>query len=392
MFHAGNTLGRGWSSSTRARGAWTALGDTVRGRSGGYEIAEGPSPGQQSAATSASVPSAQEKQAFGDGHQDDQEYIPLRTGSSALEEIDGNLSAAIHGMSRRGGGVSCLTEEALFERGGVTLPRHRIVDSARPPCRDSIRRPLLPALGVSLVSQPRQSLRTTVHITCAFVAEKGRTIRYGVRGGMDLTPYYGFERPVHFHRTCQPRSDPFGSEGIKNQSVVRTYSSQATPGPRGSGHFFAICANRFRFRFALTRESATMVSTLVPIANPQGMPYGDREATSSLSARRTASQHGLRTWHAVRTAIRDVPKPPDVPEAGGEVALRLATRPAPPRRRCTRSSWSRATGLRLHLEHALVVQIAQPALRIVLGLQAPVGRFTVDFPELFARIAAFRIE
>ena len=69
------------------------------------------------------------------------------------------------------------------------------------------------AAGVSLVIHPRNPYAPTAHMNVrVFVAHKpGAEAVWWFGGGMDLTPYYGFEDDaVHFHRTCARALAPFG--------------------------------------------------------------------------------------------------------------------------------------------------------------------------------------
>jgi coproporphyrinogen III oxidase len=69
------------------------------------------------------------------------------------------------------------------------------------------------AMGVSLVFHPRNPYVPTVHMNVRMIAAKptsGELVCW-FGGGMDLTPYYGFEEDaVHFHTTCRKALDPFG--------------------------------------------------------------------------------------------------------------------------------------------------------------------------------------
>jgi coproporphyrinogen III oxidase len=71
-------------------------------------------------------------------------------------------------------------------------------------------------MGVSLVFHPRNPYVPTVHMNVRMIAAKpeGRAPVAWFGGGMDLTPYYGFdEDAVHFHQTCKDALSPFG-EGL----------------------------------------------------------------------------------------------------------------------------------------------------------------------------------
>jgi len=117
-----------------------------------------------------------------------------------------------------GGGASCLLEEGhLLERGGVGFSH--VMGGTLPPSASASRPELagraFQALGVSLVLHPRNPYVPTVHMNVRFFlatkADADPVWWFG--GGMDLTPYYGFEEdPVHFHRTCRAALDPFGAQ------------------------------------------------------------------------------------------------------------------------------------------------------------------------------------
>ena len=63
-------------------------------------------------------------------------------------------------------------------------------------------------MGVSLVFHPRNPYVPTVHMNVRMLAAtpaSGPTVCW-FGGGMDLTPYYGFEEDaVHFHRPAATR-------------------------------------------------------------------------------------------------------------------------------------------------------------------------------------------
>ena len=71
------------------------------------------------------------------------------------------------------------------------------------------------AMGVSLVFHPRNPYVPTVHMNVRMIAAhpQGQPSVAWFGGGMDLTPYYGFdEDAVHFHQTCKQALEPFGPE------------------------------------------------------------------------------------------------------------------------------------------------------------------------------------
>jgi coproporphyrinogen III oxidase len=122
------------------------------------------------------------------------------------------------GEPLQGNGITKMLEGgAVFERAGcgfshVTGPRlppsatqHRSELSGAP----------FEAMGVSLVFHPRNPYVPTVHMNVRMLVAKApdgaQVCWFG--GGMDLTPYYGFEEDaVHFHRACKDALEPFGAD------------------------------------------------------------------------------------------------------------------------------------------------------------------------------------
>jgi len=138
---------------------------------------------------------------------------------SRLEAVDGKPFRRDAWLRPEGGGgVSCLIEEgSIFERGGVNFSH--VTGKALPASATAARPDLagrsFQAMGVSLVLHPRNPYVPTVHMNVRFfVAEKaGAEPVSWFGGGMDLTPYYGFEEDaVHFHRTCREALEPFGAQ------------------------------------------------------------------------------------------------------------------------------------------------------------------------------------
>ena len=138
---------------------------------------------------------------------------------SAIEAVDGQQF--IRDSWERpegGGGISRLIEEGnVLERGGVGFSH--VKGSSLPPSAAANRPEVAghpwEAMGVSLVFHPRNPYAPTVHMNVRFFTTTGegnqRVWWFG--GGMDLTPYYGFEEDAqHFHQTCRNALEPFGSE------------------------------------------------------------------------------------------------------------------------------------------------------------------------------------
>jgi coproporphyrinogen III oxidase len=133
---------------------------------------------------------------------------------AALEQLDGKAFAAEDWTrAEGGGGRTCILEEGrLFERAGVGFSQ--VMGDKLPPSASAARPQLAgrryEALGVSLVLHPRNPFCPTVHMNLRCFAA-GDVWWFG--GGMDLTPYYGFEEDAkHFHHACKRALEPFGAE------------------------------------------------------------------------------------------------------------------------------------------------------------------------------------
>ncbi|MFM7482169.1 MAG: oxygen-dependent coproporphyrinogen oxidase [Candidatus Methylopumilus sp.] len=112
-----------------------------------------------------------------------------------------------------GGGTSCILENGnVFERAGVgfshvlgdKLPRSASV--AHPEAADR----KWEAMGLSLVLHPKNPYAPSVHMNVRFFIAKKEGLEdiWWFGGGMDLTPYYGFdEDAIHFHQTLKTMLD-----------------------------------------------------------------------------------------------------------------------------------------------------------------------------------------
>ena len=122
------------------------------------------------------------------------------------------------GETLQGRGITQILEGGpLFERAGCGFSHVR--GPKLPPSATQHRPELsgapFEAMGVSLVFHPRNPYVPTVHMNVRMISATGRdgaeVCWFG--GGMDLTPYYGFEEDaVHFHRCCRDALAPFGAD------------------------------------------------------------------------------------------------------------------------------------------------------------------------------------
>ena len=204
---------------------------------------------------------------------------------AALEQLDGgSFRRDAWTRPEGGGGISRLIEEgALFERGGVNFSR---VQGASLPSSATAARPQLAgrgyeAIGVSLVLHPRNPYCPTVHMNVRCFAA-GETWWFG--GGMDLTPYYGFEEDArHFHAACKAALAPFGPERYPRYKkwCDEYFFLKHRNEPRGIGGIFFDDLNEpdFGTCFALLRAVGDrFISAYVPIIERRRtLAFGERE-------------------------------------------------------------------------------------------------------------------
>jgi coproporphyrinogen III oxidase len=208
----------------------------------------------------------------------------------ALELVD--RKTFLHdGWNRQegGGGTSCILEDGnVFERAGVGFSH--VLGSKLPPAA-TVAHPeaagrAWQAMGVSLVLHPRNPYVPTVHMNIRFfVAEKENEVPiWWFGGGMDLTPYYGFEEDcIHFHSTNKTTLDPFDSSyypQFKKQCDEYFYLKHRKE-PRGIGGIFFDDFNELGFEqsFALLRAVGdSFLQAYLPILQRRKeTPYTERE-------------------------------------------------------------------------------------------------------------------
>jgi coproporphyrinogen III oxidase len=196
---------------------------------------------------------------------------------SALEHLDSPFRRDAWTRPEGGGGASCILEEGkIFERAGVNLSR--VQGKALPPSASAARPQLAgrgyDAMGVSLVLHPRNPYCPTVHMNVRFFSA-GDTWWFG--GGMDLTPYYGFEEDArHFHATCRKATGERHA-GFKKWCDEYFHLRHRNE-PRGVGGIFfddLACDGAF----ALTKSVGDhFLDAYLPILERRkDLPYGERE-------------------------------------------------------------------------------------------------------------------
>lgn len=189
----------------------------------------------------------------------------------------------------QGDGLSRLVEDGgVFERGGCNFSHVR--GATLPPSATQHRPDLagapFQAMGVSLVLHPRNPYVPTAHMNvrmfAALPAGAEPVVWFG--GGMDLTPYYGFEEDAqHFHRCCRDALAPFGDAlypRFKTWCDEYFYLKHRKE-PRGvGGVFFDDFAELgFDDSFAMLRAvgDAFIPAYLPLLQRRRDTPYGERE-------------------------------------------------------------------------------------------------------------------
>ncbi|HUO44095.1 MAG TPA: oxygen-dependent coproporphyrinogen oxidase [Burkholderiales bacterium] len=246
---------------------------------------------------------------------------------AGLEKADGKLFRRDSWeRPEGGGGISALVEEGnVLERGGVNFSHvtgHNLPPSASA-SRPEVAGRSFEAMGVSLVLHPRNPYAPTVHMNVRFFvahptasagqagarreAEKNATrhTETGGRGagaegdkvaapsaqpiwwfggGMDLTPYYGYEEDaVHFHRVCRDALAPFGADAYPRYKkwCDDYFYLKHRQEPRGIGGVFFddLSAPDFDTCFALQRSVGDgFLNAYVPIVERRkDQKYGERE-------------------------------------------------------------------------------------------------------------------
>ncbi len=201
------------------------------------------------------------------------------------------------GEPLQGNGITMILEDgAVFERAGCGFSH---VTGPKLPGSATQHRPGLSgapfeAVGVSLVFHPRNPYVPTVHMNVRMLSatpEDGEPVAW-FGGGMDLTPYYGFdEDAVHFHSVCRDALAPFGPDKHPRfKAWCDDYFSLKHRGEqRGIGGIFYddFSEGGFEPGFAMMRSvgDAFLAAYLPILQRRQDTPYGERERSFQLYRR-----------------------------------------------------------------------------------------------------------
>ena len=191
-----------------------------------------------------------------------------------------------------GGGTSCMLEEGnVFERAGIGFSH--VKGNKLPPAATAAHPEAAgrgwEAMGVSLVFHPRNPYVPTVHMNVRFFvarAPQGSTEKdiWWFGGGMDLTPYYGFEEDaVHFHRSCRDALAAFGKDLYPTfkKECDKYFFLKHRAEPRGIGGIFFDDFNKLGFEnsFAMLKAVGDgFINAYLPIVQRRkDSAYGERE-------------------------------------------------------------------------------------------------------------------
>ena len=222
--------------------------------------------------------------------------------TTALTELDGTsfLSDAWEkpaGETLQGNGITMIMEQGhVFERAGCGFSH--VTGPKLPPSATQHRPELngspFEAMGVSLVFHPRNPYVPTVHMNVRALmarAPDGQSVAW-FGGGMDLTPYYGFdEDAIHFHTTCKQALDGFGEhlyprfETWCDEYFFLKHRNE----PRGIGGIFYDDFSELGFdrSFEMMRSVGDhFLKAYLPIVEKRkNMAYGDKERDHQLYRR-----------------------------------------------------------------------------------------------------------
>jgi coproporphyrinogen III oxidase len=217
---------------------------------------------------------------------------------AALEAVDGGKFRRDAWTRAEGGGGDSRVIEAsgVLERGGVNFSH---VTGARLPASATAARAELAgrgfeALGISLVMHPGNPYVPTVHmnVRCFLATRDGEAPVWWFGGGMDLTPYYGFEEDaVHFHTVCKSALDPFGTDKYPRfKTWCDDYFCLKHRGEqRGIGGIFFddFAEEGFMNSFAMMSSVGDgFLDAYLPILKTRkDTPYGERERSFQLYRR-----------------------------------------------------------------------------------------------------------
>jgi coproporphyrinogen III oxidase len=222
--------------------------------------------------------------------------------TQALYDLDGTPFVVDpwkkpEGEMLQGDGITQILEGGpVFERAGCGFSH--VTGPKLPPSATQHRPELagapFEAMGVSLVFHPRNPYVPTVHMNIRMIVAKpeGKEPVSWFGGGMDLTPYYGFEEDaVHFHQTCKEAVEPYGAglhPRFKSWCDEYFYLKHRNEA-RGVGGIFYDDFSELGFEkgFAMMQDVGnSLLKAYMPLVlRRKDTPYGERERDFQLYRR-----------------------------------------------------------------------------------------------------------
>jgi coproporphyrinogen III oxidase len=189
----------------------------------------------------------------------------------------------------QGDGQSQLVEGGdILERAGCNFShvRGQVLPASATAHRPELVGAPFEAMGVSVVLHPRNPYAPTVHMNVRMFAAHPKVgdpvVWFG--GGMDLTPYYGFEPDAHhFHRTLREALAPFGADKYPHfkQWCDTYFFLKHRNEPRGIGGIFFDDHFEQNFEHSLNLMRSVgdaFLPAYTPILQHRmHTPYGERE-------------------------------------------------------------------------------------------------------------------
>ncbi|MGF6859365.1 oxygen-dependent coproporphyrinogen oxidase [Paraburkholderia sp. CI3] len=193
------------------------------------------------------------------------------------------------GEKLRGGGVTRILEGGqFFERAGIGFSD--VAGDALPGSASAARPQLagrgFEAMGVSLVLHPHNPHCPTVHMNVRLLiaTREGEEPVFWFGGGMDLTPYYGYEEDARqFHQVCRDALAPYGADLYPRfkRWCDEYFFLKHRNEPRGIGGIFFddFSAPGFEQSFAMLKSvgEGFLKAYLPIIERRRDTPYGEAE-------------------------------------------------------------------------------------------------------------------
>ena len=222
--------------------------------------------------------------------------------TQALHDLDGTAFVVDawrkpEGEMLQGDGITQILEGGpVFERAGCGFSH--VTGPKLPPSATQHRPELsgapFEAMGLSLVFHPRNPYVPTVHMNVRMIVAKpeGQAPVAWFGGGMDLTPYYGFEEDaVHFHQVCKEAVQPYGVDlhpKFKKWCDDYFFLKHRNEA-RGVGGIFYDDFSELRFEkgFAMMQDvgNGLLKAYLPLVLRRKDTPYGERERDFQLYRR-----------------------------------------------------------------------------------------------------------